>query len=271
MPKVIYRAIVSSPHELNFIKMSLAELRGVADHFLICEANITHTGEHRDFQFESLIKNDTFFNEFPVLYIPMDLIDDGEYWNNSSEVLHANEQKIRNGFSKFYVLNPADIVISVDADEVIHRRKALKYIRRLNRKILPRKSYSLRLHQVIFKVSYFWKNCDFRGPVICRAEFYGNDSNAQWRYGGFPTFLKSGTHFSWVMSPSDMVAKILRYSHRKEYESFADIDILQQAIQAKKYVFDPKVNFRVILKKPTSRIYPKSLRNFIGQFDPEVR
>lgn len=268
--KVYAKTIVSSEGELPFVLMNISELEDLVDEFLVCESNITHTGEIREFDFLHKFEEELRITSAKVRTIKMDLGGFTKPWNNSSERLHENEQEIRNGFTRYLSLNEDDIVISMDADEVIHGNRAKKFIRLLNRKFFPRTSYVLRLHMVIYKISYNWINCNFQAPVICRAKHFLKVDSPQWRYSGSRTIFKSGTHFTWLMTPSEMVGKILKYSHRKENEKFADQNVLRIAIQDKKYPFEPDRPFRIIERKLNSRIYPKSLSKYINYFQSDL-
>lgn len=268
--KVYAKTIVSSAGELPFVLMNISELEVLVDEFLVCESNITHTGESRTFCFLDEFEPELIKCSAKVRLIRMDLENFTRPWNESSDILHSNEQEIRNGFTRYINLNEADIVISMDADEVIHRRRAKKFIRLLNRKFLPRTSYVLRLHMIIYKIRYHWVNCNFQAPVICKAIHFMYQNSPQWRYDGSRTLLKSGTHFTWLMTPSEMVQKIMKYSHRKENEKFANLETLRCSIEEKKYPFEPERPFRIVERNPNSRIYPKSLKKYVTMFNSEL-
>jgi len=268
--KVYAKTIVSSAGELPFVLMNISELVDLVDEFLVCESNITHTGESRSFSFLDTFEADLKNISDKIQPVRMNLEPYTSPWGDSSEILHRNEQEIRNGFTKYVKLNGDDIVISMDADEIIHANRARKFIKLLNRKVLPRTSYVLRLHMIIYKISYNWVNCNFQAPVICKAIHFMHQDSPQWRYSGARTILKSGTHFTWLMTPSEMVDKILKYSHRKENEQFANMEMLRKAIDNKQYPFEANRPFRILERNLNSRVYPKSLSKYISMFNSEV-
>ena len=268
MSRVIFKTIVSSLHELPFVLMNWDELSEIVDLFIICESNRTHTGEAQDFQFDK----EEVWNQFPkskkIRYSKIDMSECTQFWNGDSSLLHSNEQKIRDCFRFETEVRPDDIIISVDADEVLFKHRVNFLIQQLRRKILPKTSYAIRMHQIIFRLNYHWTDCKFRGPVICRGSAFLNEDEPQWRYKGSRTILKSGCHFSWVMTNKEIVAKILRYSHRAENEIFANEKIIDWAVKNQIYIFEPNRSFNIRkVKKLTDRIYPKSLPKYYTLID----
>jgi hypothetical protein len=73
------------------------------------------------------------------------------------------------------------------------------------------------------------------------------------------------------MTVDQMVDKIMRYSHRKENEVFADKSILKVAVAEKKYIFEPERDFHIVeIGDLHSKIYPDSLASFIHEFPEEI-
>lgn len=269
MGRIYAKTIVSSKTELPYVAMNLAELSGVVDEFLICESNMTHTGEFVGHKLKKFFMENLAGNN--IRFIEVDLRTKTKPWSENSDDLHFNEQLIRNGFTHYIRLEDDDIVISMDADEVLFRNRTRTILKRLNRRFLNRGSYVLKLNQVIYKISYKWIDCDFRGPIIAKASYFLQNENPQWRYEGFPTLRKSGTHFTWIMTPEDMVKKIKRYSHRVENEKFAEVSLLKESIANKKYPFEANRPFNIVVsKKFTERYYPRSLRANLFHFPEEL-
>ena len=251
--------------------MNLQEMLDLVDYFLVTEANVTHTGELRNFEFLDRYQIELEAISDKVKCIRMDLEHDTKLSFSNPEILHSNEQKIRDGFRRNVGIHSNDIVISCDADEVLFKKRIKSHIRRIQRLPWARDSYRLKLHQVIFRLNYLWKDCNFQGPVICRAEHFMKQDNPQWRYSGSRTFRKSGTHFSWVMTIEDMLKKIYRYSHRAENEKFASHEMLSAAVNEKKYIFEPERRFTIVeTSSYTKNCYPQSLIIYISKFPEEV-
>lgn len=251
--------------------MNLEEMLDLVDYFLITEANVTHTGEARKFEFLDRYQTELEAISDKISCIRMDLQQDTILSFLNPDILHGNEQKIRDGFRQNLEIYPDDIVISCDADEVLFNKRMRAHIRRIQRLPWSKDSYRLRLHQVIYRLNYLWKDCNFQGPVICRAAHFMNQDNPQWRYSGSRTFRKSGTHFSWVMTIEDMVKKIYRYSHRAENEIFASHEMLSVAVNEKKYIFEPERKFTIVETNSYKKnCYPQSLKKFIFVFPEQV-
>lgn len=265
MALIYAKTIVSTKAELLYVSMNLLELRDIVDVFLICESNVSHAGEFvghhlRDYFISNL-------NSTKVRFLEMDITLAARKWQGDADDLHYNEQLIRNGFVYHVDLHPDDIVISMDADEVLFKNRIKVLVRRLQRRLQNRESYVLRLNQVIYRLSYKWVDCDFRGPVVAKAGYFLRKSSPQWRYEGFPTFRKSGTHFTWMMNAEDMVRKIKRYSHRVENEKYASVELLSQAVSNRTYPFEPDRPFTIKISRSfEEKYYPKSLLAHLQDF-----
>ena len=252
--------------------MNIDELLEHVDFFLITEANVTHTGASRSYEFLDKFQSELESISNKIKCIRMDLEGISEFNVSEPKVLHANEQKIRDGFREHLSLHENDIVISSDADEVLFGSRVKSILKKLRKSKNVNQSYRLRLHQVIFKLDYLWTDCNFQGPVICRASHFSSQEEPQWRYSGSRTYRKSGTHFSWVMSVDNMVEKISRYSHRVENQKFASPEVLRKAIEERTYLFEPDRKCRIIVKSSfNAKCYPKSLRKHSSLFPKEVR
>lgn len=260
MGRVILRTMVSSPHEAFFVYLNWLELREIVDIFLITEADVTHSGVRREVQFYSSICEE-MKSDPKVIYAPIHIDESDIRKESTPENFHANEQKIRDGFRKVFDLEDDDIVISCDADEVLFGNR-IKVLLGKTRFGWPfAESYCLRLHQIIYRFRYYWSDCDFRGPTVSKASYFINQSTPQWRYSGRFTLIKSGTHFSWVMSSQDMLKKIKSYAHSAEFEHLANLDSLSAMVRDLKYPFEPDRKFTIKKQKDfKSKIYPKSLR-----------
>ena len=271
MSRVIFKTIVSSASELAFVQLNIDESYDLVDHFIICEAEFTHTGDQRGFTLA-----DNILERFIRLYPKCSYIQIGRdsrvvLSHSDPTIMHQNEQIIRDAFRASFEIRPDDIVISADADEVLFSQRVSRIIKRLNRKIYPRTSYILRLHQMIYLIGYNWSNCNFQGPTISRASHFLEKDLPQWRYSGARTIFRSGTHFSWVMTIENMIIKIQNYAHRDTSFPYANKEMLEMAIQTKSYIFDSSRKCTIKeLSNLKSRKFPKSLQSNINLFEEEV-
>ena len=254
------------------VLMNLLELEEIIDFFIITEANITHTGENREFIWSEIVRKESLLRNDKVIYLQMDLRTEGSARTLVPSQMHNHEQRIRNGFQKEFQILPSDIVISVDGDEVLYRQTISKYIKKLNRKIYNRKCYRLRLNQFMFKLGNFLPMKLFEGPVVSKASYFLEQKNPQWRYGGKLGRRIAGCHFSYFMPAEAIENKFKTWAHAEETIHFADSDLIQWGIDRDMAIWDPAQVLKIRkLDFPESPIYPKSLGKILDKFHPCVR
>ena len=164
---------------------------------------------------------------------------------------------------------PDDVIVSVDADEIIYKDELSKVISSLDRN--GTKSFVLNLNQFFYKINYFWEGKDFIAPVVCYFDFY-KTFPAQWRYDGTQWPTKAGCHFSWVMSLDKMLEKAKVYSH-PEYRDYATEENLKNAINFKQYFhppWDKGINLKEINFDESESLYPRSIFYYKEIFDKYV-
>lgn len=275
------RTIFSEKYESKYIKLQLSESEGYADYVIVCEFNYTHTGLKRDYIFSEFLKNGYFSEKEKdrIIYLPIDateeIFDANDYPEGlSGEQIHANERLFRGAFVKYVKLNKKDIIISVDADEIVFRRCYPELIGKMTKGImsciLPGSlCYRLKLHQFYYRPDYLWIDARFCSPTICFAIRHRNDYPAQWRDEGKILETECGCHFSWVLTVNDMIRKLSNYAHNDIYGKFADKDVLIDAIKNKKYPFDPDRPFTInVIDSMTDRqYYPDTYKDVKQEFD----
>ena len=120
-------------NELKFLKLNLLESFNHIDKFIICEFNRTHTGEEREFIFE---KHKNYFTKeelSKIEYLECDISSETVYAKDDEDTIHRiNEPVMRGHFVKRMNLNDDDIIISVDADEIIYEHIYPKIIDNVN-------------------------------------------------------------------------------------------------------------------------------------------
>jgi Glycosyltransferase family 17 len=258
---IILRIIVSSSHELPFLRLNIHESNKEVDRILVCEADFTHTGEKRDYIFPELIEKLPIFEREKIEFVPLRLGSFIDWSKKDGDLFHHIENLIRNQFCIERRINPKDIVIAVDADEIIYRESYRWIIRKLtsNFRHSPQ-SIRLKLHQFFYKLDYLWYNNVFIAPVAANARFFLEKSTpAQWRYEGRISRKFAGCHFSWVMEIEDMLRKLDTYSHHDIYGKFSDMHLLEKSVREKKYPFDENIDFRIQSIDLDSTIFPKSM------------
>lgn len=273
--KVYLKIIFSSLNELKYIKMSLQESKGYADYIIVTECNRSHTGNEHEFLFSDILeKTDTFSEEEKkrLIYVKGDLTNKVYINASCKEEMHANETLIRGFFVKQMKLKPWDIIVAVDADEIIYRRywpEILSYFKWYN--INP--ALFLELNTFFYRPTWLWEDCGFRAPTACRVWRYWYKYPANWRYDGKKLGHTVGGHFSWQLTTDEMISKLKNYAHSAEYGHLAEKKILKEAVRTRKYPFDPTVSFtiRELNIQKDEEFYPDGMENYIGWFDYLVK
>lgn len=245
-------------HELKFLKYNLMESYPYIEKFIVCEFNRTHTGMPRDFIGEKRV-----LESVPpqlrdkILYLGLDLEGLAVEAYNREDLIHQiNEPIMRSLFMKHVELSDDDIVVSVDADEIIYG-DAYNLI---EQKLQTADACSLNLHQFFYKTTYLWTNKDFVAPTAAKYSFFKHKFPCNLRYEGETIPGKNGCHFSWCMSVDEMVYKLDTYSHPK-YRFCANKELLENAIENKEYPFDRNQKFEIVEISPDSHVLPKSMRS----------
>lgn len=244
-------------HEIKFLKMNLEESYDYIDKFIICEFNRTHTGMPRKF-----LNKDEIIKTLPqdkidkVLYLQCDISKmTVEAYNNEQAIHSINEPVMRSAFMKLVDIKDEDIVISVDADEIIYRdsyKEILSGVEKEN-------CIKINLNQFFYKINYLWENKDFIAPTAAKYKVFKNNFPCNWRYQGKLLDGKHGCHFSWCMTPEEMIYKLNTYSHPR-YRNCANKKLLEDSIKNKIYPFDKKVEFKIKELPRNHIIMPKCLR-----------
>ena len=228
-------------HEIKFLIMNLIESYDHIDKFIICEHNRTHTGMPRKFIFE---KHE---HKFPpelmdkVLYLPCDISEHTVEAYENEDAIHAiNEPVMRSSFMTNLSFDDEDVIISIDADEIIYR-DAYPYILS---EVKEKDCVRLNLHQFFYKMNYLWEGKDFVSPIATKYKVFRHKYPCNLRDVGPVVSKKVGCHFSWCMTPKEMVYKLDTYSHPR-YRFCADENLLEEAIKNKEYPFDPDVDFDI--------------------------
>jgi hypothetical protein len=261
MTKVVLRIIVAGRHELPLVETSVAEALDLVDEILVVEHNFTHTGKPKDFNFEGLFQTDAFVsNRTKVMYAKVDVA--GEVIRNakSSKDMHANEWLMRSSFTRLTRLRPRDIVVAVDADEVIYRDSYSRILGNLaKRSIFPR-AVRLPMHQFYYRMNYLWSDNNFSSAVAGHVSVLGR-KRIQWRDYGTLLDEFVGCHFSWQLTIEEMLEKLGNYGHNADYAHLAQRHILELAVKQKTYPFEPDRPFTIeeLTRDEAKSYFPQSL------------
>lgn len=255
--------MVSSSHELPFVRLNILESSPHVDRILICEADYSHVGHERELLFEKLLGTLNNNELRKVEYIPLRIGHQIDRKLRGAELFHSIERIIRDEFARIVNIHNSDFVVAVDADEIIYSDvyPMLKNMT-LGKLGWKARSIRLKLHQFFFFLDYLWEGHLFDAPVATRASvFLSQNRPADWRYLGKTTKFHAGVHFSWVMNLDDMVSKLSRYAHNDLYGHLADEDLLLRAMKEKRYIFDSQVDFTIKEISYDNEIYPRSFKD----------
>ena len=233
---IYLKTYVYAPHEIDFVILNLLEAYPHIDKFIVCEFNRKHTGHPKDFIFEGLLNMVPTDIADKLAYFKCDISKEAVFADTNEDAIHrVNEPLMRTYFTRCMPFNGDDVVISIDADEIIYGHI---YPDLLDH-VWEHGSGVLQLHQFMYKPTYLWKDHPFVAPT---AALYRVGHT--WRYEGtvFPTV--AGCHFSWCMSVDAMIEKLFSYSH-PQYRFCANRQLLEDAIREKTYPFDPTTPFTI--------------------------
>ena len=256
--KVYLKTYFYVDHEIQFLTTNLLESYNHIDKFLICEFNRTHTGRPKDMLGWDYLKERLPQDKLDkVVYLPLYISQMAREAYDDEQLIHSlNEPVMRSAFMKAVPMQDEDIVISVDADEIIYEHMYPKIVNFVD----TRGTCQLNLHQFFYKKTYFWKNKDFIAPTAIKYKNFKHRFPCNLRYEGVLFPEKVGCHFSWCMTPKEMVYKLHTYSHPR-YRFLADEKVLTEAINNKQYPFDNKVFFDIEEIPSNDQRIPKSMRS----------
>tara|TARA_B100000287_G_scaffold309414_1_gene292623 strand:- start:312 stop:1097 length:786 start_codon:yes stop_codon:yes gene_type:complete len=254
--KIYLKTYCYAPHEVEFIEANLRECYPYIEKMIVCEFDINHTGMKREFIFQDLKERIDPSLVDKLDYHACSVYDHTvEAYDNEPAIHQVNEPVMRSWFTKLYNFEESDIILSVDADEIIMGDK-IPYI---IDEVKKRGGVSLKMRQFFYKKTYMWKDKDWLSPM---AAFYGLMNPKypnNWRDIGNSTSEYVGGHFSWCMTAEQMVHKLHTYSHPR-YRFCADLELLNDAIENKKYPFDPNTKFDIEELSEDDERIPKSMR-----------
>lgn len=240
MNPVILKTYFYSEHEYKFLNAMLFELYDSIDRMILCEFDIHHTGQARDFIFD-MNRIDSEYRD-KVEYHACKVQDRAvQAYDNENLIHRINEPLMR---SYFTLVSPDitddTIVLSVDADEVIYKDSLdviLENVRSHGAVGIP-------MHQFFYKPNYLWKNKRFQSASAFLYGSVGRKFMNNWRDVPRKIPQVCGGHYSWCMSVDQMIKKLHSYSHPR-YRFCAKKEILENAIENKSYPFDPSVSFEI--------------------------
>lgn len=263
-------------NEIDLLRFRLELLNDIVDLFVISEANLTHSGKEKSYNF--LDNKDKFKKwEDKIIYFPVELATDGLHFNEVTKYdptdgswILENEQ--RNGL--YYChdkVSPEDYVLVGDLDEMPNP-EILKALKEGGFKPTYPKSLIQPFH-------YFWMNYRMRGrdefwkgTVLIPGNEFLNSTPQHFRDNRnfYDAISYGGWHFSYLGGVDKIKTKIESFAHtefnRDEYKSDENI---KKALDEGQDLFkrnDIRFERIDINARHYSQEYPTELCNLIRKY-----
>jgi hypothetical protein len=257
--KKVARIILSKRQELPFVRGTLREISDHVDLAMISIPTFSHTGAplELDFDFDEVTRGiDSGRTD-----VQIHLVGSRGFISNadSPKDQHHNEFLTRTAFLDEVSLSRKDVVLALDADEVPYGSSLDSVFYIASKRFIP---VSLRLRQFFYRPNYLWENNVFRNTIAARVGV-GQFRRIGFRDKGVAVGEGfNGCHFSWQLTPAEMVVKLGTYAHSADYKHLAMLDVLEQAVSCKTYPFEPGVDFRIRELGPDElhQILPKGMK-----------
>lgn len=252
--------------------MNCIESKKLVDRVLVIEHDYSHSGKPLKSSFYARESELRELSGNPLVEVHYLSIDNEVIKNaRTSEEMHFNESLIRKSFLRECNISRKDLILAVDADEIIYRRfyRLLKIFGKFIRN--AEISFSLLMHQFFYKMNYLWKDVKFRSPVLVSASLAMKDTSLLRDAGKLLPFW-TGCHFSWQLTVPQMINKLKNYAHSPEYLYLANEEILKEAIENLEYPFDPERPFtiKILDEKTAHKILPASFYRLRLRFSTEL-
>ena len=255
-------------NEKELVELRVKYLSSVVDFFVVVEANITHQGKKKDWNFPNMLKNNLkeFSNKIQYHQINIDpeKIKNEESWiidnvkgDDAHRIDNFQRNYIKTACQKF---SDKDILIISDVDEIPSKDK-LKFIKSCDfEKIAP----------VVFEQYLFHIDCNFLrleswlGSIATTMQLNNTHSPHRHRRdrNKISHFNDAGWSFSSFGGPAKIKEKFEAFAH-KEYnnEKFKSVDHILNCQKTGKDLFHRNVQ----AKKVNKNFFPKDLLNLMEQ------
>ena len=255
-------------NEYELVELRIRYLEEIIDVFVIVEANITHQGRKKDWNFPNILKNNLkeFSNKIQYHQINIDpeKIKNEESWivdnikgDDAHRIDNFQRNYIKTACQKF---SDKDILIISDVDEIPSKDK-LKFIKSCNfEKIAP----------VVFEQYLFHIDCNFLrleswlGSIATTMQLNNTYSPHRHRRdrNKISHFNDAGWSFSSFGGPAKIKEKFEAFAH-KEYnnEKFKSVDHILNCQKTGADLFQRNVK----TKKIGKNFFPKDLLELMEQ------
>jgi len=249
-------------NEAELAQLRIKYLNNIVDYFVVVEANITHQGKKKEWNFPNILKNDLkeFSNkiQYHQLVIDQEKLKNEESWiidNIKGDDAHKVDNYQRNYIKKACKnFSNDDVLIISDVDEIPSKDK-LDFIKSCDfKKIAP----------IVFEQHLFHIDCNFlrleswRGSIATTIELCNVHSPHQFRRARnrISHFTDAGWSFSSFGGPQKIKEKFEAFAHA-EYnnDSFKNAKHIVNCQKTGTDLFKRNVK----TKKVNKNFFPKDL------------
>lgn len=183
-------------NELELLELRLMTLNPIVDHFVLVEANLSHTGKPKEFIFEN---NKHLFEPWldKIIHVKVDnlpLYDVNDIWKAENYQRNCIQRGLTD--IKF-----GDKIIVSDVDEIPNPETVMANLKGNN-------PVTLTQHLFYYHVNCL-QNCPWNGSVIATYPYYGSpqDLRNYARTGNNPV-PNGGWHYSFMGGPDRIATKV---------------------------------------------------------------
>ena len=249
-------------NETELVELRIKYLNNLVDYFVVVEADITHQGKKKEWNFPKILESNLkeFSNkiQYHQLNIDPEKIKNEESWiiddikgNDAHRVDNFQRNYIKTACEKF---SNEDILIISDVDEIPSKQK-LEFIKLCDfKKIAP----------IVFEQHLFHIDCNFlrleswRGSIVTTIKICNAYSPHQLRRARnrISHFSDAGWSFSSFGGPNKIKEKLESIAHREfNNDKFKNVDHIINCQKTGKDLFHRKVQS----KKIDKAFFPKDL------------
>jgi len=255
-------------NEKELIELRLKYLNSIVDYFVVIEANITHQGKKKEWNFPNILKtNLTEFSnkiQYHQLHIDIEKIKEEESWiiddikgDDAWRIENFQRNYIKTACKKF---SNEDILIISDVDEIPSTQK-LGFIKSCDfKKIAP-----VALEQNLFHIDCNFLSLEsWRGSIVTTMQICNAFSPHKFRRARnrISHFTDSGWSFSSFGGPKKVKEKLESIAHREfNNDKYKNADHIMNCQKTGADLFHRKVQ----KKKVEKNFFPKDLLELMEQ------
>jgi beta-1,4-mannosyl-glycoprotein beta-1,4-N-acetylglucosaminyltransferase len=209
-------------NELDLLEFRLRLLSGVVDKFVICESNLTFSGNEKPYYFDN---NRSRFKDWEdkILYLPIEQNKDGLKFENVNTYSPNNgpfllEYQQRNALLyAAELMEEDDFILLGDLDEIPNPEaiNALIQSNILLKDNMNAVSLCMLFHYYYMNVQVEGHDRDWLGTVSCKSDFFKKNGPQYIRDNRkyFSMLPNSGWHFSYLGGIEKIKSKIQSFAH----------------------------------------------------------